>query len=194
MILWSTHYPALLPRVVSSHCRARVAIRRGHLRTRGQVAIGIGHVWTIHSSAKPSETAWRSIESSGSRLVEIRVVHHNNTIVPRNVFKKNTFPNCVINAASQAALLIGSEHLSNYYWYQIITDDISDGIWAPCAHHHAEKSNDKLNSIITRTCTRAIGNPGNLNVSIGGVIPDYDRIYWLNQVMWSIMGGDSKIS
>ena len=38
----------------------------------------------------------------------------------------------------------------------------------PCAHHHAEKSNDKLNSIITHTCTRAIGNPAGLAIVVGG--------------------------
>lgn len=38
----------------------------------------------------------------------------------------------------------------------------------PCAHHHAEKSNDKLNSIITHTCTRAIGNPAGLAIVWGG--------------------------
>ncbi|MPC33889.1 hypothetical protein E2C01_027256 [Portunus trituberculatus] len=51
---------------------------------------------------------------------------------------------------------------------QLLNDDISGGVLVPCAHHHAEKSNDKLNSIITHTCTLAIGNPAGLAIVVGG--------------------------
>lgn len=83
VVLGPPHHAALLGPYAHAHAcivapdtRARVAVRRGHLRAGGEVAVGVRGVGAVHGAAQAaSEAAGRGLEARGRRLVEVGVVH-----------------------------------------------------------------------------------------------------------------------